>query len=518
MKPLDVGRASSHAMILQRYLDLADEAPDALALAFLRPPFVGVELTWGSLVARSRELARALATLGVRTGARCALVLRDHPDTLPVLLALWQLEASAVLIDGSWGAPRQQHVAAHGGASFWLDPQANPAAWRCSRPPSQSEGGDGLEPLPADTAFLGYTSGSTGDPKGVPFTHTKLALTLQAAAAAVTQHRGAPSRRIACSMRLSGSGVLNLHYTWAALAGAAVVVLPELDMKTAAQYWQLIEAHDIDQTFLVPQLIELVNQLARPRSSQGARPVCLTGSAPLPVRTQQRFQARFGLPLLNAYGLSESMCAAFFGKLGADGMATNDIGMPRLLQARVAGVDGTILEGEAVGELQLAGPTMFDGYYRNPAATALALDGRWFRTGDVVRRDGGGAYSIVGRSKEVVMKGGYSIYLNEIEEAALALPGVQEAAAIPVMLAHGEDVGVLLSSADEGLNLAEMHRLLSVDLGPGRAPFRVLATAQRLPRTGQEKLDRQRVRALWQSLEGATRPMTSMQQPDRGTH
>src|SRR5262249_39225648 len=118
------------------------------------------------------------------------------------------------------------------------------------------------EAMPEDAALLSYTSGSTSDPKAIVMTHGRLATTMYAAAAAVVRQRGAPPARVACSMRLSGSGVLNLHYTWAVCADAAVVVLPELTLGTAPTYWRRVEEDEIDQTFLVPPLIELLNHAA----------------------------------------------------------------------------------------------------------------------------------------------------------------------------------------------------------------------------------------------------------------
>jgi acyl-CoA synthetase (AMP-forming)/AMP-acid ligase II len=418
---------------------------------------------------------------------------------LPALLAIWSIGGAALLVDPFWGNRLRHSILAHAEPDALISLVDGFAAT-----PYQIGKNDSR--LPEDAALLSYTSGSTADPKAVIMTHGRLATTMYVAAAAVVRHRGDAPRRIACSMRLSGSGVLNLHYTWAICAQAAVVVLPELTLFTAPDYWRRIEENQIDQMFLVPPLIDLLNRSATPPSGTRRPPICLTGSSPLSPSTQERFQRRFNVGLLNAYGLTESMCACFFGEYDELGMGRNCIGYPGLLSARVRNSAGKVVEGSGEGELELSGLTLFDGYYRNPAGTAAVFNGSWFRTGDLVRRDERGCYWIVGRSKDVVMKGGFAIYLNEIEEAALNVPGVYEAAAVPLTLGDGiEDIGLLVRAwpATE----IDLHRLsseLRTRLGAQRTPRRILATASPLPRTGQEKLDRRRVSEVWKDLSGQT--------------
>lgn len=480
--------------LLALYEGLAEEHPADPALIYQREPHVGTVLTWARLVERSEELHRRLLAAGVPEAGLYAVVLTDHPDMLPLLLAVWRCRGAALLVDPEWGDRLRRSILGH----------SEPDAFLSLLPELSVSVSPGTRrDLPADAALLSYTSGSTGDPKAIVMTHGKLSITMYAAAAAVVRHRGSAPRRIACSMRLSGSGVLNLHYTWALCADAAVVVLPPLDIRTARDYWRRIEEHEIDQTFLVPPLIDLLNHAAAP-PAEHVRPICITGSSPLSQRTQERFHRRFKIGLLNAFGLTESMCACFFGEYDEQGMGRNTIGRPALLQARLRDLAGRIVEGPGEGELELAGPTLFDGYYRNPKATAAAFDGRWFRTGDLLRRDERGSYATIGRVKDVVMKGGYAIYLNEIEEAAVDVPGVHEVAAVPLQLPDGgEDIGLIVRFLPDAAAAADrLADELRDRLGAQRAPRRVVETREALPRTGQEKLDRRRILEVWQQLAG----------------
>ena len=426
-----------------------------------------------------------------------ALSLAEHPDLVPTLIALWRLDSPPVLLDPRWGSRLTRSVIAHSRPAFSVELGPSPALVTVAGLHDEAPGD-----LPPGAAFIGYTSGSTGDPKAIAFTHEKLHDGTLGNAAASVRLRGAPPRRLALSMRMSGSGVINLHYTWAVVLGACVVVLPELTAASARDYWRRIEDNDIDQTFLVPQLVELINRFAAGRDTSRRGPLCFTGSAPLPPRTQGKFQERFKLPLINAYGLSETSSAAFFGHLGGDGLATNSVGTPERVSARLRDTAGAIVDGAGEGEIELRGRQVLAGYWRNPAATSHALVDGWLRTGDVGRRDRAGCYYIVGRSKDVVMKGSFAIYLSEVEEAALAHPAVAEAAAVPVLLSNAaEDIGCLIRTTDSGDVTAEsILAWLREALGVQRAPCRVVLTSKPLPRGGQDKLDRPGISSLWDSL------------------
>ena len=491
---------------------LALTRPDDPAVSYQREPRVGVTLTWSGLWVRAAEIRETLLRGGAQGGRVSALVLNDHPDLIPALLALWQLNSPPVLLDPQWGARLTSSILAHSTPAFLVtvDPSVTITALSPEAPSD----------APADAAFIGYTAGSTGDPKAIVFTHERLHAGTLGNVSASLRLRGSRPERLARSMRMSGSGVINLHHTWAAVLGSCVVVLPELTVSTARDYWSRVESHEIDQTFLVPQLIELVNRFAADRDRSRCGPLCFTGSAPLSPRTQDRFQRRFGLPLMNAYGLSETSSAAFFGHLGEDGLATNSIGVPERVTARLRAADGQIVEGEGEGEIELAGTQVIAGYYRNPAATAQALTDGWLRTGDIARRGRDGLYYLVGRSKDVVMKGSYAIYLVEVEEAASAHPDVLEVAAVPLRLADStEDIGCLVRLVNGKETAAgQILAWLREDLGAQRAPCRVVVTSEPLPRGGQDKLDRPGVIARWDALPNVPPSLRgSWQSPGRGT-
>src|SRR5438309_3783332 len=183
------------------------------------------------------------------------------------------------------------------------------------------------------------------------------------------------------------------------------------------------------------------------------------------------------------------MCPSFFGEYDDRGIGRNTFGTPALLKAQRRDRNGTVVEGAGEGELELSGPTIFDGYYRNTQSIEAVFYGYWLRTGDLFRRDEQGRYWIVGRLKNVVMKGGHSIYLDEIESAAFEIDGIHEVAGVPVLLpAGGEDIGLLVRFVpNSGLTCAVVAAELRHRLGAHRAPRRVIQITHAWHAPGREK-------------------------------
>lgn len=447
---------------------------------------------------RSEALAEDLSSTGISAGSRVGTVLVDHPDALPALLAMWQLDAVPVLIDPEWGESIRSGVLSHSRADAILTIDERLEVEALDRGSS----GD-CPALPPGTAMLAYTSGSTAAPKGIPIQHERLVATLFAAAGEITGFRGNPPSRFGSSMRLSGFGVLALHYLWSAAFAVEVVVLPRLELTTARTYWGDLDRHRIDQVVLVPPLYELLLRASRPGEDQ-RRPLFINSSGSISATTHGRFMERFEAPVLNCYGLTETTFACMVGDTDARGATTQAVGRPDLVLVRLRGEDGSVVEGTGEGEIEVRGPTVSDGYYDNAEANAAVFSGPWLKTGDLGRRDETGKYWIVGRLKDAVMKGGSTVYLTEVEEACVVLDGVLEAVAVRTDLPGGiEDLGVIVrpveGTAVEG---RELKAALDRALGSARGPRSVVVTDRPLPRIGQNKIDRRSSQLLWSELTG----------------
>jgi long-chain acyl-CoA synthetase len=299
-----------------------------------------------------------------------------------------------------------------------------------------------------DTAVILYTSGTTGQPKGAELRHRNLRDNVLVGA----QTMGASAERPDTSL-----AVLPLFHAFGQTAvqnqtlcyGGTLVMLPRFEPGAAlalmlkervthfagvpTMYWGLLNA--LDEADGAIDVAELRKNMR----------IAVSGGSALPVEIHKAFRERFGVTILEGYGLSETSPVASFSVLG-EPARPGSIGVP------IPGVEMDLVEPEtwtpvrwtpeAVGEIVIRGTNVMKGYYKRPEATAAAIspDG-WFRSGDLARRDADGWYYIVDRTKDLVIRGGFNVYPREIEEVLMTHPAVSLAAVIGVPdTAHGEEV------------------------------------------------------------------------------
>jgi long-chain acyl-CoA synthetase len=484
------------------YADQAEQRGTAPAITYAAGPHAGTTWSWADLVARAGDIAATLRRAGAVEHSRLAVVMADHPDILPALLAVWSGNAVAVILDPQWGEATRHSILRHSGAQFLLTVDDGVRIVDLRGSPDHRED---RPVLPDGVAVLSYTSGSTGSPKGIALRHDRVIGAMITGASVLEAFRGGPAATMGSSMRLSGFGVLVLHFLWSAVCGMHVVVLPQLNIGNAGRYWETVEAHDIDVAVLVSPLFELLLRTSKIRS--GAKPpLFINSSGPITDAAHAVFHERFGAWILNCYGLTEASFAITIGDTSVPGHTTRSIGRPFNLLVRLRSAAGPVVHGTGEGELEILGPTLSDGYYDNPDANATLMSGRWMRTGDLARRDEHGNYWIVGRVKDAVMKGGETVYLTDVEEACLALPAVLEAVAVRLDIGGGsEDIGLLVRSVPgQSVDEDAIRRELETRLGRAHSPRRVVAVSDPLPRIGQDKLDRRTARVRWDELTGPT--------------
>ena len=174
--------------------------------------------------------------------------------------------------------------------------------------------------------------------------------------------------------------------------------------------------------------------------------VAAAGGAALPVEVHKEFQKRFGVTILEGYGLSETSPVASFSPRGEE-VRVGSIGGPipgvemKLIDPDWNEVNADNADPDAVGEIAIKGHNIMKGYYDRPEATAEVIHDGWFRSGDLARRDEDGYYYIVDRSKDMIIRGGFNVYPREIEEVLLTHPDVSLAAVIGVPHeSHGEEI------------------------------------------------------------------------------
>jgi len=170
--------------------------------------------------------------------------------------------------------------------------------------------------------------------------------------------------------------------------------------------------------------------------------VAVSGGAALPAEVMRRFEQRFGVPILEGYGLSETSPVATFNRTDRP-RRPGSIGLPVWgVEVRIVADDGSDAKDGEPGEIAIRGHNVMKGYFRRPGATAKAIDrDGWFRTGDIGTRDGDGYLCVVDRKKEMIIRGGYNVYPRELEEILLTHPAVSLAAVVGVPFpGHGEEI------------------------------------------------------------------------------
>lgn len=338
---------------------------------------------------------------------------------------------------------------------------------------------------PDDTAVILFTSGTTGQPKGVMLTHRNL-YSNAAAAAQLADMEGEPA-----GITL---GVLPLAHIYGFtsantlfLRGGAVVILPKFSV---AEVCQTIQDHRVRRFSAVPAMIHAL--VADPVTDQydlSSLEIVGSGSAPLPVSLITAFKARFGADIYEGYGLSEAAPTVSAHRVG-EALKPGSVGraFPGV-ELRIVDEAGQPLATGEIGELLVRGENVTPGYYRNEAATSAALRDGWLHTGDVARIDEDGYLYIVDRQKDLILRGGFNIYPRDLEELISTHPAVAEVAVVGVPSERmGEEViAVVVPARNASASESELLAFCQEHLAKYKTP-RAVIFVDALPRSGVGKV------------------------------
>jgi long-chain acyl-CoA synthetase len=205
---------------------------------------------------------------------------------------------------------------------------------------------------------------------------------------------------------------------------------------SVSAWWDIVERHRPTWINVVPTIIAYLLNAADPARTYRFPSVRFgrSASAPLPPGQHRAFERTFGIPVIEAMGMTESSSVVFCNPQDPARRKYGTPGLPCGVQAKVVGLeDNRALPDNIPGEICLRGPNVMSAYYKSPEQTARAFDAEgWLKTGDLGYRDADGFYFITGRLKELIIKGGENIAPREIDEALLRHPAVLEAAAVGV--------------------------------------------------------------------------------------
>ncbi len=431
------------------------------------------QVTYGELGAFAARFGGGLAKLGVTPGKHVALMLPNVPHftmayfgthmaggavvPLNVLLATdeiaYHLEDSDAVALVVWEGFLEQAQAAFNR----VDTCQHLIVAKADRSDLSAPAGahnmtaliGGSEPvvdppnrMPDDTAVILYTSGTTGRPKGAELTHFNMffnALYAQRFLMDMT-----PETTALATLPLFHSFGQTVIQNAVLAAGGTVVLLPRFDPKSALE---LMVGHGVNLFAGVPTMYFALLHYPDADSYQLDLQYCVSGGSAMPVEVMNAFDAKYGVNILEGYGLSETSPVASFNVLDVP-KKPGSIGLPiwgvefKLVDAE----DNTVTEAGAPGEICIKGHNVMKGYYKKPEANEAAFKGGWFHTGDIATRDDEGYYFIVDRKKDMIIRGGYNVYPREIEEVLYGHPAVAEAAVIGVPHeSHGEEVKAVIA-------------------------------------------------------------------------
>ncbi|MEM7413297.1 MAG: AMP-binding protein [Myxococcota bacterium] len=447
----------------------------------------GGALRYGDLEAASARAAGRLARAGLRSGDRLLISAEASLDLVVAHVAALRSGLTVVPANTAYGPDELAHLIRDARPKVALFDAGERADWARAADPAIEVWTpalalpDGDTPAldavdPAAAGLIGYTSGTTGRPKGAVLSHANLLAGLEALRVAWGWTRSDHLLLCLPLFHMHGLGV-GLYGTLH--AGAALTSLPRFDPDTV-----LAIAKDGDATlfFGVPTLYHRL--VSHPEvAALGRLRLCVSGSAPLAAELHDRFAAATGQRILERYGMSETLMLASNPLDGE--RRPGSVGFP------LPGVSLRLSEGAAV---EVRGPSVFAGYWERPEANADAFTGDgWFRTGDLGRFDPEGYLVLDGRAKELIISGGYNVYPREVEEALRTHPEVDDAAVVGTASPEwGEEVTAYIVSASPP-SLKALRAHVAPLLAGYKQPRRVHVVAA-LPRNALGKLQKHRLR------------------------
>ncbi|KUM73485.1 non-ribosomal peptide synthetase [Streptomyces curacoi] len=488
----------SHRLLHQGFFERAAEQPDAPALLWEAQG----SLSYGELADRALRTAAALVERGVRPGDTVAVSLPKGPDQITAVLGVLAAGAAYVPIGVEQPAARRDRIRTTAGFRVALTDgrpveglDALPVAEATARAPLSGP----VTVEEEQPAYVLFTSGSTGEPKGVEVPHRAAMNTVDD-----LNDRfgvGASDRCLALSALDFDLSVYDIFGLLS--AGGAVVLVAEDDRREARQWAGLVRTRGVTLVNCVPPLLDMLLLATAPGELSGLRVVLLGGDwvgTDLPGRLAERAPGcRFtGLGGTTETAIHSTLCEVTGGQVPAHWRSV-PYGTPlRNVRCRVVDAHGRDCPDWVQGELWIGGDGVALGYRADPGRTAEKFTEaggvRWYRTGDLARYWPDGTLEFLGRRDHQVKLRGFRIELGEVEAALAGHPAVRRAVA---GLTRGQGVQLVAAvAADTGTAEAELREFARSVLPPHMVPARIAVTGE-LPLTSNGKLDRRAVQELW---------------------
>ncbi|WP_051328388.1 long-chain-fatty-acid--CoA ligase [Desulfatirhabdium butyrativorans] len=487
-------------MNLGQYLDQAVQRYGSAP--YLR--FYEETLTFADFGRRVDILANKLATLGFQRGDFIHVLVQNSPETLISYFAIQKIGAVAGPINGWWKGPEIEYLLNDSqGVGLIIEDQYVPILKeirdRCPHLKTVIEVGKDPQPghIPFaslledpddtpvtcpceanDTAYIFYTSGTTGNPKGVLLSHRNVIADVEGVTEALHLEAG---QTVLCFLPLFHVNAM-LTCTFSLGAGITVVLRRAF---SASEFWEVVDRYKVNFWSAVPAVYQiLLSDPSRQKYDLSSLKFGICGAAPLTQETFTKFQETFNIPIVEGYGLTEATCVSTLNprdgvrKVGSIGLA-----LPGQ-QVLIVDEEGRELPPGQAGEIVISGDVVMKGYFNRPEETAATIVNGFLHTGDVGYKDEDGYIFIVDRIKDMIIRGGENIYPKEIDNLLATHPKIQEAATVgvpdPTM---GEEVKVFVKALDDSLTEEEVIEYCKQHLAKFKVPKYVEILEDDFPRS-----------------------------------
>lgn len=490
-----------HAMNLARHVERgAADHPERPALLF-----EGDAWSYAALDAQASRAAAALARLGIGRGDRVAIWLPNLPEWVFAYLGALKAGAVAVSLNASLRGEEAAFILADSGAralvttaallplvprgrlpaleAVMVAGEAEPGAPSFAGLLADAPAHAGTAELPPEApAAIVYTSGTTGTPRGATLSHANVVFN----ARAKQRHLGiGPDDRMLLFLPLYHCFGQNAVLNAALQSGATAVLHRRFEVEPVLRS---IARDGVTMFFGVPATFQLLAERATPDELRPVR-FFFSAAAILPLATELRWREKFGRPVHQGYGLTETSPFASYNH--SHRYRPGSIGTPvEGVEMRVVSVeDGREVPPGEAGEIVVRGPNVMLGYWRRPEETAQTIRGGWLHTGDIGRMDDEGYFYVEDRLKDLVDVGGSNVYPAEVENVLHRHPAVAEAAVYGVPAAVlGEQVQAdVVTRPGSEVREEELLAFCRAHLAPVKVPARVRLVAS-VPRSPTGKV------------------------------
>ncbi len=456
---------------------------------FLIEPSTGETLTFAEFGLALGGVQRLLQESGVSAGDVVTLIAGNSIDLVVMLYGVMTFGATAMPLNPQVTSVELQNLLHHSDSSLvCMDHRMNIPGFKgkyldidsyrqnCGQKfqISLDEAGH--------PALLIYTSGTASQPKGVLLSHRNIIHNTTTA----IQHLSLDHTHTKiCILPLFHMFGLISDLSTMALSGGTTVVLDTFDITKLSFIEAAVHQFPINSFSAVPLMFDMFVRMDCNLSSKHMK-YCVSGAAPLREPTAAEFFKKYHFPIIPAYGLTETTCFATISP--PEGIKAKSSGIPSAVSVKVARPNGQAAVPYEIGELLLAGESvMQQGYFKGSADCFADPENRWFRSGDLGYRDEDGYIYITGRKKNMIIRGGEKIYLEDVDTCLAGMSAIADSATIRFEEDGVEKIAVFVVPKDIQLVPHEVTSYIGQKLGILRAPDVVIFCA-RIPRTSTNKV------------------------------